>query len=134
AGWPALEARIADLRAGAVTPRIPATATGAPGSPTDRPPQPERAPSPRPSAPEPPATPGRPAERGEARTDGASATSGPSASDAEAARFTVAEPRPSGLAYDAVSRRFVVASREARKLSAVDEFTRHVATLSGTQA
>src|SRR5262249_27838709 len=35
---------------------------------------------------------------------------------------------------DAVSRRFVVASREARRLSVVDEFSQHVATLSGTQA
>jgi DNA-binding beta-propeller fold protein YncE len=41
---------------------------------------------------------------------------------------------PVGLAYDAVSRRFVVADRATRKLSVVDEFSHHVATLAGAQA
>lgn len=52
----------------------------------------------------------------------------------DAARFASFGPPPAGIAYDAVSRRFVVAGRETRKLSVVDEFSHHVATLSGAQA
>ena len=43
-------------------------------------------------------------------------------------------PRCAGLAYDAVSRRFIVADREARKLTVVDEFSQHVANLASAQS
>lgn len=56
------------------------------------------------------------------------------AEPAEALRFATAGLTPDGLAYDRVSRRFLIADRNARKLAVVDEFSRHVATLAGAQA
>lgn len=41
---------------------------------------------------------------------------------------------PSALAYDAVSRRYVIADRLARRVAIVDENTGQVSTLAGTQA
>ncbi|MBA3297687.1 MAG: hypothetical protein H0U19_12210, partial [Acidobacteria bacterium] len=41
---------------------------------------------------------------------------------------------PSALAYDAVSRRFIIADRAARRIAVIDENTGHVATLVGAQA
>lgn len=41
---------------------------------------------------------------------------------------------PSALAYDAVSKRYVIADRAARRLAIVDENTGQVSTLAGTQA
>ncbi len=52
----------------------------------------------------------------------------------ESLRFTTLPFTPAGLAYDAVSRRFIVGDRLARKLTVVDEFSRHVANLAGAQA
>jgi hypothetical protein len=49
-------------------------------------------------------------------------------------RFTVAPFSPAGLAYDGVSRRFIIGDRHARKLAVVDEFSQHVANLAGAQA
>jgi hypothetical protein len=49
----------------------------------------------------------------------------------ESLRFTTPQFTPAGLAYDAVSRRFVVGDRHGRKLAVVDEFSRHVANLAG---
>ena len=49
-------------------------------------------------------------------------------------RFTATASTPAGLAYDAVSRRFIVADREARKLTVVDEFSQHVANLASAQS
>lgn len=49
-------------------------------------------------------------------------------------RFTTPEFIPAGLAYDAVSRRFIIGDRHARKLAVVDEFSRHVANLASAQA
>lgn len=48
----------------------------------------------------------------------------------EALRFTTPLFTPAGLAYDAVSRRFIVGERDGRKLAVVDEFSHHVATLA----
>ena len=48
-------------------------------------------------------------------------------------RFTTPRFTPAGLAYDAVSRRFVVGDRQGRKLAVVDEFSQHVANLAGAQ-
>ena len=50
----------------------------------------------------------------------------------ESLRFTTTRFIPGGLAYDAVSRRFVVGDRLGRKLAVVDEFSRHVANLAGS--
>ncbi len=49
-------------------------------------------------------------------------------------RFTTPPFSPAGLAYDAVSRRFIIGDRHARKLAVVDEFSQHVANLAGAQA
>ena len=51
----------------------------------------------------------------------------------ESLRFTTEPFTPAGLAYDAVSRRFVVGDRYARKLAVVDEFSHHVANLAGAE-
>lgn len=51
----------------------------------------------------------------------------------EQLRFTTPQFTPAGLAYDAVSRRFVVGDRRGRKLAVVDEFSQHVANLAGAQ-
>jgi hypothetical protein len=48
--------------------------------------------------------------------------------------FTSAPFVAAGLAYDAVSRRFIVGDRRARKLVVVDEPSRHVANLVGAHS
>lgn len=53
---------------------------------------------------------------------------------AESLRFTSTPLAPAGLAYDAVSRRFIVGDREARRLTVVDEFSQHVANLASAQS
>lgn len=53
---------------------------------------------------------------------------------AETLRFTAPAFTPAGLAYDAVSRRFIVGDRRARKLAVVDEFSHQVANLAGAGA
>ena len=65
----------------------------------------------------------------------AAATSPPAvaATSAESLRFTT-PLMPAGLAYDAVSRRFIVADRESRRLTVVDEFSHHVANLASSQS
>lgn len=52
---------------------------------------------------------------------------------AESIRFTAPLFTPAGLAYDAVSRRFIVGDRRVRKLTVVDEFSQHVANLASAQ-
>jgi hypothetical protein len=49
-------------------------------------------------------------------------------------RFNATASTPAGLAYDAVSRRFIVADRGARRLTVVDEFSQHVANLASAQS
>ncbi len=53
---------------------------------------------------------------------------------AESLRFTASATTPAGIAYDAVSRRFIVGDRDARKLTVVDEFSQHVANLASAQS
>jgi hypothetical protein len=53
---------------------------------------------------------------------------------AEAVRFETLPFTPAGLAYDGVSRRFIVADRRARRLAVIDEFSRHVANLASAQS
>jgi hypothetical protein len=55
------------------------------------------------------------------------------ASSGESLRFTT-PLMPAGLAYDAVSRRFIVGDRESRRLTVVDEFSQHVANLASAQS
>jgi hypothetical protein len=52
----------------------------------------------------------------------------------ESLRFTTAPFTPAGLAYDGVSRRFIVGDRLVRKLAVVDEFSHHVANLASAQS
>lgn len=59
--------------------------------------------------------------------------SGVSPAATESFRFTTSQFTPAGLAYDGVSRRFIVGDRHARKLAVVDEFSRHVANLASAQ-
>ncbi len=63
----------------------------------------------------------------------ASSSRGAVSSALPALRFSTARFTAAGLAYDAVSRRFVVGDRHGRKLSVVDEFSRHVANLAGAR-
>jgi hypothetical protein len=63
----------------------------------------------------------------------AKAVSAPASSALESLRFALPQFTPAGLAYDAVSRRFVVGDRLGRKLAVVDEFSQHVANLAGAQ-
>jgi hypothetical protein len=58
----------------------------------------------------------------------------PGTTPAESLRFTTAPFTPAGLAYDSVSRRFIVGDRNARKLAVVDEFSHHVANLASAQS
>ena len=61
----------------------------------------------------------------------------PSGNDAnldDAVRFETLPFTPAGLAYDAVSRRFIVGDRRARRLAVVDEFSRHVANLASARS
>jgi hypothetical protein len=63
----------------------------------------------------------------------AKAAPAPVSSALESLRFATPKFTPAGLAYDAVSRRFVVGDRLGRKLAVVDEFSQHVANLAGAQ-
>lgn len=59
----------------------------------------------------------------------------PTAGVPDAFTFSAPSLRPSALAYDAVSRRFIVSDRDVSRLVVVDEFSHHVATLvSGASA
>ena len=61
----------------------------------------------------------------------AAAAPAPSKGDAsEALRFTTIAFTPAGLAYDAVSNRFIVGDFDARKLTVVDEASQRVANLA----
>jgi hypothetical protein len=51
----------------------------------------------------------------------------------ESIRFTASSSTPAGIAYDAVSRRFIVGDRAGSKLTVVDEFSQHVANLASAQ-
>lgn len=69
---------------------------------------------------------------GAIRTETSTSTS--ATGPVESLRFTTAPFTPAGLAYDAVSRRFIVGDRDARKLAVVDEFSQHVANLASAQS
>lgn len=121
-GWAELEARIAGTPATA--PEPPAAAPKA-AIPAPAPPAPKSATKPAPAEPVTSPAPAPPAPSAAARRG---------AEPAEALRFSSGGITPGGLAYDGVSRRFLVADRAARKLAVVDEFSHNVATLAGAQA
>jgi hypothetical protein len=52
----------------------------------------------------------------------------------EAVQFEMLPFTPAGLAYDAVSRRFIVGDRRARRLAVIDEFSGHMANLASAQS
>jgi hypothetical protein len=82
-----------------------------------------------------------PTERNESRPSPPAAPSpvaprpaAPPPASAESVRFTMTTLAPAGLAYDAVSKRFIVGDREMRRLTVVDEFSQHVANLASAQS
>ncbi len=58
----------------------------------------------------------------------------PGVAPSESLRFTGSAATPAGIAYDGVSRRFIVGDRDGRKLTVVDEFSQHVANLASAQS
>jgi hypothetical protein len=108
-GWVELESRMAGGK-----PADPAKTT-APSSPASAP-----------SPPKPPAAaaPEKPAKSGPARDEPVVGEPG------EALRFSTAPFTPAGLAYDAVSNRFIVGDRESRKLSVVGERSHNITNLA----
>jgi hypothetical protein len=82
-------------------------------------------PAPVPVTPAAPVNSTTPREKSKAKAD---------AAPAESLRFTTAPFTPAGLAYDGVSRRFIVGDRHARKLAVIDEFSHHVANLASAQS
>jgi hypothetical protein len=121
-GWEDLERRLA-----AGPERVTSTGEGSVDSTAPKPDTAEPSVRPKPEAAAIPAGP-----KPEAAT--APTPAKPDAAVSEALRFTTAAFTPAGLAYDAVSRRFIVGDRQARKLAVVDEFSHHVANLAGSQA
>jgi len=122
-GWPEVAAHIESLN----HPNAPATAPSAAiGSRPSR-----RAASPAPSAPAPsvpaPSAPAPPATPAAAETPPAAVTAPPppSALGPDASHFSIAGFTLGGLAYDAVSRRFLVGDRLGRKLMVVAEGANH---------
>jgi outer membrane biosynthesis protein TonB len=98
----------------------PAPAAREPASSAKKPAPSKKDPSPREKEPElPPKEPSPPAKK-------------PTPSATESLSFTTVL-KPTALAYDAVSRRFIIADRQARRIAVVDEHTGQVATLVGEQ-
>jgi hypothetical protein len=58
----------------------------------------------------------------------------PGFAPSESLRFTASATKPAGIAYDGVSRRFIVGDRDGRRLTVVDEFSQHVANLASAQS
>jgi hypothetical protein len=53
---------------------------------------------------------------------------------AEALTFAAASYKPAALAYDAVSRRFIISDTDVSRLAVIDEFSHHLATLASGQS
>ncbi len=52
----------------------------------------------------------------------------------EALTFAAASFKPAALAYDAVSRRFIISDTDVSRLAVIDEFSHHLATLASGQS
>jgi hypothetical protein len=111
-GWADLEARTTTGSRPADAPKVSASPSP-PSAPVSTSPK-----AARPAAPEKPATPEP------ARDEPAVGEPG------EALRFSTAPFTPAGLAYDAVSNRFIIGDRESRKLSVVGERSHNVTNLA----
>ena len=121
-GW----ADLGSNATGATAPPVPASAIESkPAAPASRSPAPAESARPKSSETIPPPSEPAKAASGE--------TAPPKAGD-EAVRFETLPFTPAGLAYDAVSRRFIVADRRARRLAVVDEFSHHVANLASARS
>lgn len=159
-GWPAVKAAIERVRAAAADPAPPppepsppARSAPAPSTPEPSAPEPGRpvpflgatvlpapslpaatAPLPTPPSPvSPPPAPSPTAERSDAPEPEAPALAMAvvEAPVEEAARFSTAPFAPGGLAYDAISRRFVFGDLAARRVKIVAEGMRHTVNLVG---
>ena len=112
--WPEAQARVAAVATSGSAPTTAAPATPLASTPADRPATPALDARP----PSPAANPARPS----------------SGASVEVARFSAPRFDAGGLAYDAVSRRFVIGNLPERKLTIVAEGTNRSATLSGAAA
>lgn len=110
------------------TPGSAAPATPAPGSPASA-----KAPASAVAAAVAEALAGKPAGKSADKSADKPVTSGLRRAPGSALSFTTLLT-PSAFAYDAVSRRYVIADRSARRVAIVDENTGQVSTLAGTQA
>lgn len=120
-GWPAVEALLAPPSNEAVSsPSMPEPATAKPGASA-------AAPAP---AVVPPAAPARPEPSTPAPGARSTAPAASADSAGAAVPFAAAAFKPSALAYDAVSRRFIVGDTDVSRLGVVDEFSRQLATLA----
>jgi hypothetical protein len=118
-GWPEVHAQLApksdDLAP--LAPSAPAPAGGVTRDPT--------LPPAVPSKPEAGVRPTAPATAPDPAAASATPAGAPEPLVFEAASF-----KPAALAYDAVSRRFIIGDTDVSRLAVVDEFSRHVATLA----
>jgi hypothetical protein len=148
-GWPAVEAFIAQVRATESAP--PAVATPPAVEPSRDRPAPEpvspepppvsaappklpvRAGRPKPPVPSAPPAPPAAAAPEAARAAGGGATTGALPID-RALRFVAPPFVPAGLAYDAVSRRFLIGNRHEQTVVIVSEGAEHVVSLAGRSA
>jgi hypothetical protein len=120
-GWPDLQARTAELKAPRSEPSP--SSPPAPGTPADAAPASPPAPATvRPATPSPPPEPAAAARLAAAPIVGEAT---------DALRFTTDPFIPAGLAYDAVSGRFIVGDLGERKLSVIGERSQRMFTLVG---
>jgi hypothetical protein len=122
-GWPAVEALIAGIARPVPAPSL--TASSLPPSP------PGAAP---PAGATSPAPPGSEASTSRAPVIPPRTAAPPRDTAEDALRVPAATLNPTGLSYDRVSGRFVVADRRARKLVVIDERSRHIVDLVGAES
>lgn len=124
--WEEVAAKLSTRLARSATAPAPSAAAPAPSA---KPPAPAVAAlAPSAAAPAPPAPAPAPSANPPAPSGKASAPSGKASLN-----FTTLLT-PTALVYDAVSRRFIIADRNARRIAVIDETTGQVATLVGAQA
>ena len=124
--WPEAEARL--KTAGRTEDR------GAPAASADAVERTAPAAAPPPPAPKEERSAAAPEKAARSATEAAPASAPARDAPSESLRFTTLPFTPAGLAYDAVSRRFIVGDRDARKLAVVDEFSHHVANLASARS
>jgi hypothetical protein len=129
-GWPAVEALIAAVARPAPADSLKASSSPSPAARAVPPAPPARAAS-ESRAPVVP----RPSSASSVSSVSSVSTSSSSSLFAEdAVRVPATTLNPTGLSYDRVSGRFVVADRHARKLVIIDERSRHVVDLVGAES